>query len=132
VVLPRLESDFVALALAAAKGGLASFPDLRWSARPCVGVVVASGGYPDDAVMKTGYPIRGLAEMPKGVLIFHAGTRREGNEVLTSGGRVLCAVGLGDGVAAAQDAAYALARTVQWPGVHYRHDIGARALGRAP
>src|SRR5437660_11751652 len=68
VVLPRLQSDFVALALAAAKGGLAQHPDLRWSDQACVGVVVASGHYPDDAAMKLGRRIRGLAEMPRGVL----------------------------------------------------------------
>jgi len=75
VVLPRLESDFVALALAAAKGGLAAHPELRWSERACVGVVVASGNYPDDARMKLGARINGLAEMPPGVLVFHAGTK---------------------------------------------------------
>src|SRR5260370_31942968 len=95
VLLPRLEADFVSLALAAAKGGLASFPDLRWTDRPCVGIVVASGGYPDDAAMKMGYPIRGLAEMPKGALIFHASTRFEpGRGLVTDGGRVVTPAGL--------------------------------------
>jgi len=129
VVLPRLESDFVALALAAAKGGLASFPDLRWSDRPCVGVVVASGGYPDDAVMKTGYPIRGLAEMPKGVLIFHAGTRFEpGRGLVTDGGRVATAVALGDTVAQARETALAGARQVRFEGAFFRTDIAGEAV----
>ena len=129
VVLPRLESDFVALALAAAKGGLASFPDLRWSGRPCVGVVVASGGYPDDAVMKTGYPIRGLAEMPKGVLIFHAGTRFEpGRGLVTDGGRVATAVALGETVAQARETALAGARQVRFEGAFYRTDIAEEAV----
>jgi phosphoribosylamine--glycine ligase len=129
VVLPRLESDFVALALAAAKDGLASFPDLRWSERPCVGVVVASGGYPDDAVMKTGYPIRGLAEMPKGVLIFHAGTRFEpGRGLVTDGGRVVTAVGLGETVAEARETALAGARQVRFEGAFYRTDIAEEAV----
>ena len=129
VVLPRLESDFVALALAAAKGGLASFPDLRWNERPCVGVVVASGGYPDDAVMKTGYPIRGLAEMPKGVLIFHAGTRFEpGRGLVTDGGRVATAVALGETVAQARETALAGARQVRFEGAFYRTDIAEEAV----
>jgi phosphoribosylamine---glycine ligase len=129
VVLPRLESDFVALALAAAKGGLASFPDLRWSDRPCVGVVVASGGYPDDAVMKTGYPIRGLAEMPKGVLIFHAGTRFEpGRGLVTDGGRVATAVALGETVAQARETALAGARQVRFEGAFFRSDIAEEAV----
>ncbi|HET9410368.1 MAG TPA: phosphoribosylamine--glycine ligase [Candidatus Dormibacteraeota bacterium] len=129
VVLPRLESDFVALALAAAKGGLASFPDLRWSDRPCVGVVVASGGYPDDAKMKMGYPIRGLAEMPKGVLIFHAGTRFEpGRGLVTDGGRVATAVALGETVAQARETALAGARQVRFEGAFYRTDIAEEAV----
>src|SRR5205814_2216562 len=106
VVLPRLETDFVALARAAAKGGLASFPPLRWTDRPCVGIVVASGHYPDEAGMQIGFPIRGLAEMPRGVLIFHAGTRFEpGRGLVTDGGRVVTAVALGDTVAQARETA---------------------------
>jgi len=129
VVLPRLESDFVALALAAAKGGLASFPDLRWSDRACVGVVVASGGYPDDTAMKTGYPIRGLAEMPKGVLVFHAGTRFEpGRGLVTDGGRVVTAVALGDTVAQARETALSGARQVRFEGAFFRTDIAREAV----
>jgi phosphoribosylamine--glycine ligase len=129
VVLPRLESDFVALALAAAKGGLASFPDLRWSDRPCVGVVVASGGYPDEGAMKTGYPIRGLAEMPKGVLIFHAGTKFEpGLGLVTDGGRVVTSVAMGDTVALARETALSGARQVRFEGAFFRSDIAQEAV----
>ena len=131
VVLPRLESDFVALALAAAKaeGGLASHPDLRWSARPCVGVVVASGGYPDEAKMTLGRRIGGLAEMPRGVLVFHAGTRFEpGVGLVTDGGRVVTAVALGDTVAEARETALAGARQVRFEGAFFRSDIGAEAV----
>jgi phosphoribosylamine--glycine ligase len=131
VVLPRLETDFVALALAAAKGesGLASFPSLKWSGRSCVGVVVASGKYPDEAAMKLGYPIKGLAEMPKGVLIFHAGTRFEpGRGLVTDGGRVVTAVALGDTVAQAREAALSGARQVRFEGAFYRSDIAMEAV----
>jgi phosphoribosylamine--glycine ligase len=129
VVLPRLESDFVALALASAKGGLATHPPLRWTPRPCVGVVVASGGYPDDALVQTGYPIRGLAEMPKGVLIFHAGTRFvPGRGLVTDGGRVVTAVALGETVAEARQTALAGARQVRFEGAFFRSDIAQEAV----
>ena len=129
VVLPRLESDFVALALAAAKGGLESFPDLRWTPRSCVGVVVASGGYPDDAVMTTGHQIRGLAEMPKGVLVFHAGTRfDQALGLVTDGGRVVTAVALGDTVAEAREKAVSGARQVRFEGAFFRTDIASERL----
>jgi phosphoribosylamine---glycine ligase len=129
VVLPRLESDFVALALAAAKGGLATHPDLRWSARACVGVVVASGYYPDDARMTLGHPIRGLAEMPKGVFVFHAGTRFEpGIGLVSDGGRVVTSVGLGDTVAQARETALSGARQVRFEGAFFRSDIAEEAV----
>ena len=129
VVLPRLESDFVALALAAAKGGLASHPELRWSARTCVGVVVASGNYPDDAAMKLGVRIGGLAEMPPGVLIFHAGTRFEpGMGLVTDGGRVVTSVGLGESAAQARETALSGARQVRFEGAFFRSDIAGEAV----
>ena len=127
-VLPRLQTDFVALALAAAKGTLAEFPDLRWNPQACVGVVVASGGYPDDAAVKTGFQIRGLAEMPPGVLIFHAATRFEpGHGLVTDGGRVATSVALGDTVREAREKALAGARQVRFQGAFYRTDIAKEA-----
>jgi len=129
VVLPRLQSDFVALALAASKGTLAAHPDLRWSDQACVGVVVASGHYPDDAAMSLGHRIRGLAEMPPGVLIFHAGTRFEpGTGLVTDGGRVVTSVALGDTVAQARQTAFAGARQVRFEGAFFRSDIAEEAV----
>jgi phosphoribosylamine--glycine ligase len=129
VVLPRMDSDFVALALAAAKGGLASHPEPRWTPRACVGVVVASGHYPDDTAMTTGHPIRGLGEMPRGVLVFHAGTRFEpGRGLITDGGRVVTAVALGDTVAEAREKALSGARQVRFEGAFYRMDIAQEAV----
>jgi phosphoribosylamine--glycine ligase len=128
VVLPRFETDFVAMALAAAKGSLGEFPDLRWGGQACVGVVVASGNYPDDAAMKTGFQIRGMAEMPPGVLIFHAGTRFEpGRGLVTDGGRVLTSVALGDSVTQAREKALAGARQVRFEGAFFRTDIAKEA-----
>jgi phosphoribosylamine---glycine ligase len=129
VVLPRLQTDFVALALAAAKGTLAEFPDLRWSTQPCVGVVVASANYPDDTAVKTGFQIRGLAEMPPGSLIFHAGTKFEpGRGLVTSGGRVVTSVALGETVALAREKALAGARQVRFQGAFFRSDIAKEAV----
>ena len=129
VVLPRLQSDFVALALAAAKGGLAAHPALRWSPQACVGVVVASGQYPDDVAMKFGHRIRGLVEMPPGALIFHAGTRYEpGVGLVTDGGRVVTSVALGDTVAQARETALAGARQVRFEGAFFRSDIAEEAV----
>jgi len=129
VVLPRLQSDFVALALAAAKGGIADHPDLRWSPQACVGIVVASGNYPDEAAIKLGQRIRGLAEMPPGALIFHAGTRFEpGTGLVTDGGRVVTSVALGDTVAQARETALAGARQVRFEGAFHRSDIALEAV----
>ena len=128
-MLPRLQTDFVAMALAAAKGALADFPDLRWSPQSCVGVVVASANYPDDVAVKTGFQIRGLAEMPPGVLIFHAGTRFEaGRGLVTDGGRVVTAVALGDTVSEAREKALAGARKVRFDGAFFRSDIAGEAV----
>ncbi len=129
VVLPRLESDFVALALAAAKGTLSGMPDPIWNPRAAVGVVVASANYPDDALMKTGFPIHGLAEMPRGVQVFHGGTRFEpGRGLVTDGGRVVTSVGLGETVAEAREKALAGARQVRFQGAFYRTDIALEAI----
>ncbi|HET6310983.1 MAG TPA: phosphoribosylglycinamide synthetase C domain-containing protein, partial [Candidatus Nitrosotalea sp.] len=129
VVLPRLQSDFVAMALAAAKGTLGDFPDLRWGSQACVGVVVASANYPDDATMQTGFQIRGLAEMPAGAMIFHAGTRFEpGKGLVTDGGRVLTSTALGETVAQAREKALAGARQVRFQGAFFRSDIAEEAV----
>ena len=128
VVLPRLQSDFVAMALAAAKGSLGDFPDLRWDSQACVGVVVASANYPADATMQTGFQIRGLAEMPPGVLIFHGGTRFEPSRgLVTDGGRVLTSVALGETAARAREKALSGARQVRFEGAFFRTDIAKEA-----
>ena len=127
-ILMRMRSDLTLLCEAALAGRLDT-ASAAWDARAALGVVMAAAGYPDDA--RKGDVIEGLeraARLPG--KIFHAGTKLESGKMLTNGGRVLCAVGLGDGVAAAQREAYALAQTVRWPGVQYRRDIGYRALAR--
>ena len=126
VVLPRLESDAVALMLTAARGDLASLPPLHWSPRTAVGVVVASGGYPD--AYETGFPISGLATIPPGTIIFHAGTRfLPGRGLVTSGGRVVTSVGVAETAAEARLNALAGAVRVRFPGAYFRSDIAQEA-----
>ncbi len=128
-IVMRLQSDLVDLCEAALAGALDG-TEARWDPRAAVGVVMAAGGYPD--AYRTGDPISGLdaaARLPGKV--FHAGTRTEGAQIVTAGGRVLCAVGLGDTVAAARDEAYQLVNAIHWNLVQYRRDIGHRAIARA-
>ena len=127
-VLMRLQSDLTQLCEAALAGRLDQV-SAAWDPRAALGVVLAAEGYPEH--VRKGDVIEGLtqaAALPG--KIFHAGTRLDGERVLTSGGRVLCAVGLGTDVAAAQRQAYALASAVHWRGVQYRRDIGFRAIAR--
>ena len=128
-IMMRLQSDLVDLCEAALAGRLHQI-EARWDARAAVGVVLAAEGYPED--VRQGDAIAGLDEAAAlDGKVFHAGTRLDGERVLTAGGRVLCAVGLGDGVAAAQRKAYALVERLCWRGIQYRRDIGWRAIGRA-
>ena len=129
-LLPRLRSDFGEVALAAASGELAGVR-LEWSPRPCVTLVLASGGYPGPH--ETGYPIHGLdkAAALDDVLVFHAGTRKDGDALVTAGGRVLAVSALGDDFAAARERAYEAAALVEFEDVHFRTDIAARAVERS-
>jgi phosphoribosylamine--glycine ligase len=128
VVLPRLTSDLVPLLLAAALGDLPHRPRIEWAARPAVGMVVASGGYPES--YGTGFEIQGLGSVPEGVLVFHAGTRMvPGKGLVTSGGRVLTTVGMGVDVEQARLAALSGAVRVRFPGAFFRKDIAQDAIG---
>jgi phosphoribosylamine--glycine ligase len=127
-ILMRLQSDFVDLCEAALEGSLER-EEVRWDPRAALGVVMAAGGYPD--AYRQGDPISGLdvaARRPGKV--FHAGTRAKGTQIVTAGGRVLCAVGLGDSVRAAHHQAYNLVHAIHWNLVQYRLDIGYRAIER--
>ena len=127
-VMARLQSDLTVLCEAALDGRLDTV-QAQWDERAALGVVMVAGGYPD--TVRKGDVIEGLeraAAMPGKV--FHAGTRLEAGNVVTHGGRVLCAVGLGADVSSAQAQAYALVNSIRWHGVHYRHDIGYRAIAR--
>lgn len=127
-ILLRLQTDLVSLCSAALDGTLDRCKT-EWDPRPAVGVVLAAGGYPDDYAK--GHPIHGLEEAAKlEGKVFHAGTRLQNGQVVTNGGRVLCATALGNSVTDAQHNAYALARTIQWQDVYMRTDIAYRAIER--
>lgn len=125
VVLPRLRSDLGLLLAACADGVVASAPPVAWDHRACVTVVLASGGYPGTYTI--GLPIRGLDADHEDAVVFHAGTRREGDRVVTAGGRVLAVSGLGASVGEARAAAYAAADRLAFDGLHRREDIAVRA-----
>jgi phosphoribosylamine--glycine ligase len=127
-IMMRLNSDLTALCEAALDGRLDQI-SMDWDPRAALGVVLAAGGYPDD--VRKGDVIHGLdaaATLPGKV--FHAGTASRDGAVVTAGGRVLCAVGLGSTVSAAQTAAYRLVDQISWEGVQCRRDIGYRAIAR--
>ena len=127
VLMPRLSSDLVPLMLAAALGELPDQPRVEWDPRPTVGIVVASGGYPE--TYETGFPIDGLSNVPPGVLLFHAGTRLvPDGSLLTSGGRVLTSVAMGANVEQARMGALSGAVRVRFAGAYYRRDIGQEAV----
>ena len=123
----RLRSDFAALCDAALDGRLDQVTT-EWDPRPSLGVVMAAGGYP--ASYAKGAVITGLPEETPETKVFHAGTAEADGAVVTSGGRVLCACALGDTVADAQAAAYALVKQIRWENAYYRGDIGYRAVAR--
>jgi len=127
-IMMRLESDLVDLCQAALDGSLAD-RTASWDARAALGVVLAAGGYPSS--YEKGFVISGLDTADSDTQkVFHAGTATDGSNVVTSGGRVLCVVGLGDAVAEAAKQAYAAADKIDWNGVYCRRDIGHRAIAR--
>jgi phosphoribosylamine--glycine ligase len=125
VVLPRLRSDLGELLAACARGGLTDIGELSWDPRACVTVVLASGGYP--GTYSTGAVIHGLDRAGAGddAVVFHAGTSRDGDDVVTAGGRVMAVSGLGADVAHARAAAYAAADEITFDRLHRRTDIAA-------
>ena len=127
-ILMRLRSNLTELCLAAINGKLDQV-SADWDPRASVGVVLAAGGYPE--AYAKGDTISGHdAQLPSHQKIFHAGTRQQDGNVVTNGGRVLCAVSLGDTVSQAQAAAYDVVNKVSWDKVYFRTDIAHRAIKR--
>lgn len=127
-IMMRLRSDLVEMCLAACEGKLDQTTSV-WDERPALGVVIAAGGYPGDYA--SGDVISGLPqEEAEDSKVFQAGTALHGDDVVTSGGRVLCVTSLGSTVALAQQKAYEVAKDIRWNGSFYRNDIGYRAIAR--
>jgi phosphoribosylamine---glycine ligase len=127
-VMMRLRSDLVQICQAALAGRLEGV-QLDWDPRVALGVVMAAGGYPE--VYRKGDPISGLdAPDAEDLKTFQAGTALVDGRVVTNGGRVLCVVGLGADVAAAQRRAYEGVARISWADHYYRRDIGHRAISR--
>ena len=127
-ILTRLRSSLTDICAATLNGTLAE-QSAEWDPRAALGVVLAAGGYP--AAYDKGMRIEGLAEADSAdQKVFHAGTATDGDDVVTSGGRVLCVVGLGDSVKEAAASAYESADKIHWQDVYSRRDIGHRAIAR--
>ena len=124
-IMMRLKSDLVDVLMAATSGKLDEV-ELKWDRRVALGVVLAAGGYPLSP--KKGDLISGLPKPTDEVVVFHAGTVAAGDQIKTSGGRVLCVTALADSVRQAQTKAYDAARTIHFDGMQYRRDIGHRAF----
>jgi phosphoribosylamine--glycine ligase len=125
-IMMRLKSDLVELCEAALAGNLDKTTS-AWDDRPALGVVMAAGGYPDayqKGAVISGLPNQALPDSK----VFHAGTLQTGNDIVTAGGRVLCACALGDDIKAAQTNAYKLLANISWDNCYYRTDIGFKAI----
>lgn len=129
-IMMRLQSDLVSLCQSALDKTL-NQQTTKWDERAAVGVVLAAGGYP--AAYEKGHVIAGLDSALNNnttAKVFHAGTALNDNNIVASGGRVLCATALGNSVYEAQQSAYALAKDISWSGSFYRTDIAYRAVAR--
>jgi phosphoribosylamine--glycine ligase len=121
VVLPRLKTDLLDIVLAVVDNRLDKMK-IEWNNSACVGVVIASGGYPGS--YKTGFPIRGLDDVDKDIVILHAGTKPgKGGEVLTNGGRILTVVAMGKDLAEAREKVYKNITRIHFEGSYFRKDI---------
>jgi phosphoribosylamine--glycine ligase len=138
VILPRLKSDLLEVMLAASEEKLSRFKALNWDNRACVCVVCASGGYPGD--YEKGKEILGLDEAGKmqDVVVFHAGTKKSTVhspqstvKYFTNGGRVLGVTGLGSGIKEAINKTYQAVEKISFEGMHFRRDIGRKAINLA-
>jgi len=126
VILPRLKTDLVDILLAVVNNQLKNSL-IEWSNKACVGVVMASAGYPGNYC--TGFPINGLSNLDKDILVFHAGTKlREDKQICTDGGRVLTVTATGKTMAEARNKVYSNLPHIYFEGCHYRKDIAAREV----
>jgi len=126
-ILPRLKTDLVDIMLAIINNRLGN-QKIEWSNDPCMGVVMASGGYP--GIYKTGYQIDGLDKTDKDVVVFHAGTKidKSNGRTVTDGGRVLTVTAAAEDLSAAREKVYKNMKKIEFEGCHYRNDIARREV----
>ena len=124
VILPRLQNDLLEILEASTEGNLSAVK-LTWKQDACVCVIAASGGYPGE--YKTGFPISGL-NAAVDEMVFHAGTKIVGTNLVTNGGRVLNVSSLGESLAQARSRAYECLQNIHFEDLHYRTDIASKAL----
>ena len=127
VILPRLKTDIMDIFQAIYRGTLSDVV-MEWDPRPCVGVVLASGGYPGD--YKKGFAIRGLDTVDLDIMVFHGGTRKPSDtaDILTDGGRVLTVVACAETMTDARTKVYSNVKRITFDGAFYRSDIAAREV----
>ena len=128
-VIPRMKNDIVELMLASIEGRIGEI-NLQWDERDCVCVVMSSGGYP--AKYEKGIEITGIstAQEKHGAIVFHAGTKKDGDKLVTCGGRVLGVTSLGNSIENAIEKAYTAVETIKFDHCFFRRDIGAKAMSK--
>ena len=125
-IMMRLESDLYDLINNCFTGGIDNFP-IEWNEKMALGVIMSSQGYPES--YETGMEITGLEDLNcNNLKVFHSGTKKESNKILTSGGRVLCVTALGEDIEKSRDIAYSATSEINWKGCYFRKDIGFRIM----
>ncbi len=124
-IMIRLESDLYDLIDSCFKGALEKFP-IEWNSDMALGVIMSSQGYPES--YETGMEIKGLNNLGNNIKVFHSGTRKKDNKILTNGGRVLCVTALGEDIQQSRDMAYSAISKINWKGCYFRKDIGFRIM----
>jgi len=125
-IMMRLESDLYDLINNCFKGGIDKFP-IEWNENMALGVIMSSQGYPES--YETGIEITGLEDLNcNNLKVFHSGTKKESNKILTSAGRVLCVTALGENIEKSRDIAYSATSEINWKGCYFRKDIGFRIM----
>ena len=124
-IIPRLKTDLLSIIDTIITVKLNSI-DIEWNDNSCIGIVMASGGYPSK--YETGFPIKGLDDVDKDVIVYHAGTRLDNNDIVTDGGRVLTVTATGNTMKEAREHVYNNVKKINFQNSHYRNDIALREV----
>jgi phosphoribosylamine--glycine ligase len=124
-IIPRLKTDLLSIVDTIITDKLNGI-DIEWNDNSCIGIVMASGGYPGK--YETGFPILGLDDIDKDVIVYHAGTRLDNNDIVTDGGRVLTVTATGNTMKEAREHVYNNVKKINFQNSHYRNDIALREV----